>query len=143
MIATAAEKNPSVFRSVADGGRAHWKEVVRHYIETAMSLDNRWGNTKFLLAQIIPGKEDKFIGTQHCRSHVEVVKALGFNDLLDLAQEADYRLQIKSPESGKAVKRAAARAHSKEESKKVKIEEVETEKDTIDAPNVLSTPIIA
>jgi len=129
MIATAAEKNSSVFRAKADGGLAPWKEVVRHYIEAAMSVDNRWGNTKFLLAQLVPGKDDKYIGMQQCKSHVQMVKALGFEELLELAVRADARLGLDQPLITKSMKRAAAREHVKEESKKAKVEVIEaTEK---------------
>jgi tRNA-dihydrouridine synthase 2 len=133
MIATAAEKNPSVFRAQADGGIAPWRQVVRHYSETAMAVDNRWGNTKFLLAQLIPGKEDKFLGTQQCKTHVEMMKALGYEDLLEKAAELDVRLGLGRPELSRPVKRAAAREQVKEEKKKAKVEQVAlVEKD--DAP---------
>lgn len=126
MIATAAEKNSSVFRSKEDGGLAPWQEVVRHYVQAAMEVDNRWGNTKFLLAQLIPGKDDKYIGLQQCKSHVAMVTALGFDDLMDLAKRADARLGLDQPPVTKAQKRAAAREHVKEESKKkAKIEKAE------------------
>jgi len=123
MIATAAEKNSSVFRPQAEGGKAHWKEVVRHYVESAMSVDNRWGNTKFLLAQLIPGKEDKHIGLAGCKSHEQMVTALGHTELLDLAKETDERLFINCPELGKVPKRAAAKEHVRTQSKKAKMEE--------------------
>lgn len=109
MIATAAEKNPSVFRTRIDGGTAPWRQVVREYIEEAMKVDNRWANTKFLLSQIIPGKEDKYIGVAQCRSHEQIVQALGFNDLSELASFLDDRLEINRPELSRAVKRAAAK----------------------------------
>jgi tRNA-dihydrouridine synthase 2 len=125
MIATAAEKNSSVFRAQADGGIAPWREVVRHYLEAALFVDNRWGNTKFLLAQLVPGKEDKYIGLQRCKSHVEMVKALGYDDLLEKAAEMDVRMGINKPEVSRPVKRAAARDHAREEKKKVKVEEME------------------
>jgi tRNA-dihydrouridine synthase 2 len=125
MIATAAEKNPSVFRSEADGGVVPWREVVRHYVEAAMAVDNRWGNTKFLLAQLIPGKEDKFLGIQRCKSHVEMVKALGYDDLLEKAAELDIRLGINKPELSRPLKRAAAREHVKEEKKKTRVDQGE------------------
>jgi len=131
MIATAAEKNSSVFRPVSEGGLAPWKEVVRHYVEAAMAVDNRWGNTKFLLAQLVPGKDDKYIGLQQCKSHVQMITALGFDDLLDQAKRADARLGLDQPPVTKAAKRAAAREYVKEESnkKKARTEEKEKEKD--------------
>jgi tRNA-dihydrouridine synthase 2 len=128
MIATAAEKNSSVFRAKEDGGLAPWREVVRHYVEAAMSVDNRWGNTKFLLAQLIPGKDDKYIGLQRCKSHVDMVTALGHDDLLELAKRADKRLGLDQPPISKATKRAAAREYVKEEAaKKTKIQESTSE----------------
>lgn len=143
MIATAAEKSPSVFRSAVDGGSAPWKEMVRSYLEAAMSVDNRWGNTKFTLAQLIPGKEDKFIGISQCKSHEDVVNALGFDDLLDLARELDTRLQLKNPDLTRVAKRAAAREYVKEEGKRVKVEQVDEEKEAMHASDGLATAAIA
>ena len=56
MIATAAETNSSVFRPESEGGMASWEVVVREYVETALRVENKWGNTKYLLGQMIPGK---------------------------------------------------------------------------------------
>ncbi|KAE9977005.1 hypothetical protein BLS_001715 [Venturia inaequalis] len=119
MIATAAEKNSSVFRPESEGGKAHWKEVVRAYVESAMSVDNRWGNTKFLLAQLIPGKEEKNIGLQACRTHVQVVHALGFPELEELAQKIDQVLGMDNMQHVKKVgKRAAATQRRNEQNAK-------------------------
>jgi len=109
MIATAAEKNPSVFRARANGGIVPWEVITRNYMEEAMKVDNRWGNTKFLLSQLIPGKEDKFINVAQCKSHEQVVQGLGYTELLDLARDLDDRLEINRPELSRIVKRAAAR----------------------------------
>jgi len=109
MIATAAEKNPSVFRAKEDGGMVSWRIVAREYMEEAMKVDNRWGNTKFLLSQLIPGKEDKFINVAQCKSHEQMVQALDCTELLDLARDLDVRLEINRPELSRVVKRAAAR----------------------------------
>jgi len=113
MIATAAEKNPSVFRSKKDGGTAPWRDVVREYVKEALNVDNRWGNTKFLLSQLIPGKEEKSINIAQCKSHEQVVQALGFDELLDVARDLDVRLEINRPDLSRAVKRAAAREEAK------------------------------
>ncbi len=69
MIATAAEKNPSVFRTADDGGKQHWRDVVRVYLEEALAVENRWGNTKFLLSQFIPGKEASYMQVSRCKNH--------------------------------------------------------------------------
>ncbi|KAF2436536.1 FMN-linked oxidoreductase [Tothia fuscella] len=127
MIATSAEKNSSVFRAKADGGPAPWREVVRHYIEYAMAVDNRWGNTKFLLAQLIPGKQQAPFRLDQCKTHVDLVNALGFEDLLSKARELDEitGMNIKPDvKSGRALKRAAAREANKSEAKKSKVQEV-------------------
>lgn len=128
MIATAAEKNSSVFRAKKDGGIAPWREVVRPYVEAAMAVDNRWGNTKFLLAQLIPGKDDKYIGLQQCKTHVQMCTALGYDDLLEKAARADDRLGLSKPDPPRPVKRAAAREHVREEQKKAKIDSESQEK---------------
>ena len=113
MIATAAEKNPSVFRAKKDGGTAPWREVVREYVNEALSVDNRWANTKFLLSQLIPGKEEKSINIAQCKSHEQVMQALGYDDLLDVARDLDVRLDINRTNLSRAVKRVAAREEAK------------------------------
>ncbi|QDS67911.1 hypothetical protein FKW77_008445 [Venturia effusa] len=119
MIATAAEKNSSVFRPESEGGKAHWREVVRAYMESAMSVDNRWGNTKFLLAQLIPGKEEKHIGLQACRTHVQTIHALGFPELEELAMKIDQVLGMDNLQHVKKVgKRAAATQRRNEQNAK-------------------------
>jgi tRNA-dihydrouridine synthase 2 len=124
MIATAAEKNSSVFRSQSEGGKAHWKEVVRAYVESAMSVDNRWGNTKFLLAQLIPGKEEKNIGLQACRTHVHMIKALGYPELEELAAKIDEVLGMQHMEHVKRLgKRAAATERRNANAKKAKTQD--------------------
>ena len=109
MIATAAEKNPSVFRGQENGGMVPWEVVTREYMEEAMKVNNRWGNTKFLMSQLIPGKEDKFINVAQCKCHEQIVQALGCTELLDLARDLDVRLEINRPELSRVMKRAVAR----------------------------------
>lgn len=89
MIATAAEKNPSCFRTEAEGGLLPWKEVVHAYVQTAMQCENKMGNTKFLLNNLIPGKEVAFQDTKTKRTHEEICQVLGFEDLLPTAKETD------------------------------------------------------
>lgn len=123
MIATAAEKNPSVFRAQKDGGTAPWRDVVREYVNEAFSVDNRWTNTKFLLTQLIPSKGGNGINIAQCKSHEQVVQALGFDDLLDVARDLDVRLAIHRPDVGRAVKRAAARDEA--EAKRVRADDAD------------------
>ena len=98
MIATAAESNSSCFRTEAEGGLALWEEVVEQYIKTAMEVDNRWGNTKFLLTQLIPGKQPVYKQIMSTKSYHQACKALGLEHLETQAKEADERLGI-TPET--------------------------------------------
>jgi len=92
MIATAAEKNPSIFRPVSEGGPAGWKEVVREYMIAALDVENRWGNTKFLLAQMMPGKEQGSRGLGQARNYEHVCQILDLDDLVEKAKGVDALL---------------------------------------------------
>ncbi|TKA83862.1 hypothetical protein B0A55_00167 [Friedmanniomyces simplex] len=111
MIATAAETNPSVFRPESQGGKAPWEEVVKEYVKTAMEVENRWGNTKFLLGQMVPGKHQIYRAMTHTKSYTEAVKALGYEAvMLDLARKVDQALEIgeyDKPKLTKAERKAA------------------------------------
>ncbi|TKA61574.1 hypothetical protein B0A49_10404 [Cryomyces minteri] len=108
MIATAAERNPSCFRSKEEGGLASWEEVVREYMKVALEVENRWGNTKFLLSQIMPGKDPKYVKTNQSKSYEEVVQILGLEEeLADVARDVDKRLDIK-PKETRAERKAKA-----------------------------------
>lgn len=94
MIATAAESNSSCFRTAKEGGLLPWQEVVTEYMKTALEVDNKFGNTKFLLSQLMPSKEQlnrKLIGW---RSYVDACAGLDLVELHDLATEVDRRLGI-------------------------------------------------
>lgn len=97
MIATAAEKNPSCFRPKAEGGILPWREVVGEYVRTAMEVHNRFGNTKYLLAQMIPGKEAVYKGVTQSKTYTDVCKALGLDDLLTQAEICDARRGLDKP----------------------------------------------
>jgi len=94
MIATAAEANSSCFRSKADGGLAPWREVVENYVKTALEVENRWGNTKYLLGHLVPGRDFVHRGIQSCKSYKAVCDLLGFEHLSDLAKEVDEKLNL-------------------------------------------------
>lgn len=94
MIATCAEKNSSCFRSKADGGGATWKEVIEQYLKYAMDVENKFGNTKYLLTQIIPGKQPAYKHISPCKSFTKTCEALGFDHLLEQARDADAKLGI-------------------------------------------------
>jgi tRNA-dihydrouridine synthase 2 len=93
MIATAAEANSSCFRAKTEGGLAPWREVVELYIKTAMEVENRWGNTKYLLGHLVPGKDPIYRNITASKSYSNVCEVLGL-PLMDLAQEADKKLDI-------------------------------------------------
>jgi len=104
MIATAAEANSSVFRSKEDGGVAPWQDVVKEYIQLAMSVENKCGNTKFLLSQLMPGRSPAYQGVQMARSYVEILAVLDITDveMISKAKEADNILGLDVPRVTKA-----------------------------------------
>ena len=114
MIATAAETNPSVFRPESEGGKAAWEEVVKEYVKTAMEVENRWGNTKFLLGQMIPGKHQAYRVVTRTKSYTELVQALEYDDdFLKMARKVDQALEIGEhgkPKATKGEKKAAKKA---------------------------------
>lgn len=108
MIATAAETNPSCFRLKSEGGKAPWEEVVKEYVKMAMSVENRWGNTKYLLGQMIPGKSPFYRPMNQSKSYAELAKILGYEEEMILeAQEVDRRLGV---DTNKKVTRAEKKA---------------------------------
>ncbi|KAI1415715.1 dihydrouridine synthase [Hypoxylon sp. FL1857] len=101
MIATAAETNPSCFRSKADGGLLPWIEVVEQYIRYSMEVQNKFGNTKYLLCQLIPGKQPAYQRIISCKSYTKVCETLGFEHLTERAREVDLALDIDPDNAGK------------------------------------------
>lgn len=117
MIATAAETNPSVFRPQSEGGKAGWEPVVKEYVKTCMEVENRWGNTKYLLGQMIPGKLQAYKTMMAAKSYSEVIKGLAYDDLHDMAKSVDERLEIGAfvkPKMTKAERKAANKAATKQ-----------------------------
>ena len=117
MIATAAETNPSVFRPEDQGGKAGWEEVIKEYVKTALQVENRWGNTKYLLGQMIPGKQAMYKAMVTSKSYSDLVKVLGYEgDFGSMAREVDHRLEIgefEKPKMTKAKRKAANKAAAK------------------------------
>ena len=105
MIATAAEANSSCFRTQEEGGLLPWREVVREYIKIALEVSNRWGNTKFLLSNLIPGKAGEHQRVTRSASYREACEILELNDLYDQARDVDERLGI-TVITGKALEKA-------------------------------------
>ena len=115
MIASAAEKNPSCFRSHAQGGLLPWRQLGREYLEAAMSVNNKFGNTKFLLAQMLPGKERDGQAVQQARSYEDIVVALGLeDDLLARAREVDEIIGIRVKDAeGEWTRRVSKKENSR------------------------------
>ena len=130
MIATAAEANSSVFRSEADGGLAPWKEVVEEYMKIALEVENKWGNTKFLLSQLMPGNSEQATRCRSTRNYTQGIEALELKDLYDRARNVDENLGItethiaavekakKENKSARAAGRKASRAKDMAEGRK-------------------------
>ncbi|KAL4810217.1 hypothetical protein BDV18DRAFT_130535 [Aspergillus unguis] len=96
MIATAAESNSSCFRSEADGGLAPWPEVVHEYVKLCIESENRFGNTKYLLNILIPGKEKEFQQAKQSKCYADFCHFLRFEDLMPAARKADEQLNLAS-----------------------------------------------
>jgi len=95
MIATAAETNPSCFRAEKDGGIAPWDQVVKEYIKTAMDVENRWGNTKYLLGQMIHGRAKEYRPMNQAKSYSDIVEIMGYEEeFVTRAREVDEKLEI-------------------------------------------------
>ena len=112
MIATAAESNPTAFRSAEQGGLLPWREVVGEYMKTALQVDNKWGNTKFTLGQLIPGKTDAFKRITASKNYTSVCEILELQGLLDQAREVDDRLDISGSRENAPVSKAKSKNSS-------------------------------
>ncbi len=101
MMAISAEKNPSCFRSEADGGLALGQEVSERYLRYAMDVGNRFGNTKFSLAHLLPGKSRGAQPVAQAKCYTAMCEALGLYHLLSQAVETDAILGISPDQKGK------------------------------------------
>lgn len=90
MIATSAEANSSCFRP--EGGLLPWKDVVHAYLRTCMEVENRFGNTKYLLNMLVPSKE--FQHSKSSKSYYDFCHALGFDDLVPAALQVDENMNL-------------------------------------------------
>ena len=106
MIATAAEANPSCFRTQEKGGLLPWREVVTEYMKIALEVENKWGNTKFLLSQLMPGKVDIYKRVIACKGYRQVCEVLELPQLVELAKDVDKRLDIDEQKETKTMKKA-------------------------------------
>ena len=113
MIATAAEANPSCFRTRAESGLLPWRAVVAEYVKTALEVENKWGNTKFLLSQLMPGKSGEYQKIVRCHGYRQVCEVLELDDLQDLAITVDERIGINGGKETKAMRKAKQKASHK------------------------------
>ncbi|KAL8728615.1 MAG: hypothetical protein Q9166_005268 [cf. Caloplaca sp. 2 TL-2023] len=112
MIATAAEANPSSFRTSQEGGLLPWREVAEEYMKIALDVDNKWGNTKFTLGQLIPGKSEVYRKVTGSKNYVEVCEALSLDDLFNQAREVDDRSGLSQTHDTASVKGAICKNKS-------------------------------
>lgn len=94
MIATSGEANSSCFRSEADGGLASWRDVVYEYVRFSIESENRFGNTKYLLNMMIPGKNKEFNQAKQCKTYTDTCRRLQFDDLVPAAIRVDEALEL-------------------------------------------------
>ncbi|KAL4897693.1 hypothetical protein BDV59DRAFT_197967 [Aspergillus ambiguus] len=94
MIATAAEANPSCFRSNADGGLLPWRDVARDYLRACIESENRFGNTKFLMNILVPGRGHEFVDVKRMKTYGDYCRVLKFDDLLPAALHLDEILEL-------------------------------------------------
>ncbi|KAA8645943.1 hypothetical protein EYZ11_002507 [Aspergillus tanneri] len=109
MIATAAESNSSCFRSQEDGGLLPWREVVYEYLRSAIDSENRFGNTKYLLNIMIPGKDKEFKDAKNAKTYFDCCHLLKFDDLMPKALQVDEILKL----SDKSIFKDSSDARSK------------------------------
>lgn len=101
MIATSAETNPSCFRTEAEGGVLPWREVVGEYVAAALAVNNKFGNTKYLLAQMVPGKEAAHKAVTRARSYADVCEGLELGHLTERARVLDELRGLGKPPKDK------------------------------------------
>ena len=95
MIATAAESNSSAFRTKEQGGLAPWRDVVGEYLKLAMSVENKAGNTKFLLSQLIPGKDPVYQKVTMAKTYAQCCEVLEMDEaMIARAREVDEILGL-------------------------------------------------
>jgi tRNA-dihydrouridine synthase 2 len=147
MIATAAEKNSSCFRSKEQGGMAPWGEVTETYLRFAMETENKFGNTKYMLNQIIPGKQPAYKRVQSCKGYTAVCEALGLNHLKDAATDADKAVGIIVDSGAKSAATVNGSAKRKTQANPASqaSEEVATKRQKTDEPaketEILRSPV--
>ena len=122
MIATAAEKNPSAFRPQEEGGLAPWREVMTKYLDFAMSVENKWGNTKFSISQLMPSKNPLYQQVTMTKGYSECCQLLEMDEqMLARAREVDeiLGLGVEGPKQQQKKKRALQEGSNTDRGKRV------------------------
>jgi len=101
MVATAAETNPSCFRSE---GVLPWQEVAEEFLKTCMSVGNLTSNTKFCLLHLVPGKDKFYSEVTQCKSMETMCKVFGvaYNLPLGVTLPGETSARIVSKSAKKA-----------------------------------------
>lgn len=121
MIAMAAEANSSCFRSEANGGLAPWEEVVRQYLQFCLDTENRFGNTKYLMSHLVPGKAPVYRSLQQSKNYQQMCEYLDLTPLLEQAIDVDEKIGISDKQiEAHKLQQAKAKAEAKAAKKKRK-----------------------
>lgn len=99
MIATAAEANPSCFRTKDEGGLLPWRDVVYDYMRECIRVENKFGNTKYLLMMLVNSKDKEFKQAKQARNYLDACRLLKFDDLVPAATELDKILGLNTRET--------------------------------------------
>ena len=118
MLATAVEPNPSVFRPHSSGGPLSWPEVVKQYLHFALSVENKWGNSKFTISQIMPGRYPRYQAVQMSKSYSEAISVLDLDSfdptLIAEAEKVDRILGLDVPRLSKNDLKRERKAYEQE-----------------------------
>ena len=128
MIAECAERNPTVF---SDSPK-EWYLMCKEYVKLAESFENHFGNTKYLLGRMIPGKHKIYQFVTRCRNYEQLDYVLNcldsatgeiLNDPSEyLSQQKELekkQLQQQQQQSKKNRKRASISVEAAEKEKEL------------------------
>lgn len=96
MIAEKAEQNPTVFNE----SPLDWKSAVKEYIELAQEMDNFFGNSKYMLTRMVPGKESWYQVMIKAKTYDDIREML---KLLDSKSEQGKKHKIDDEEENSAI----------------------------------------
>ncbi|KFA73569.1 hypothetical protein S40288_09458 [Stachybotrys chartarum IBT 40288] len=141
MIAIAAEKNPSCFRSASQGGPLPWRPVTEQYVQTCMDVRNRIQNTKYLLAQMVPGKEKAYRSLVQSKCYKDVCTALGWEHMVERAEELDSILKLDQRTAGRQKKEIKRKAETQDASSDGQAKRPKAATAPVPPPTISSEPV--